>query len=213
MAEQHTRRTGRPPNVIVLLRDTKDSATRWAARGLGPVTVVPGLAWTLVVPAGPPRSSAPYDDELALLGGRPVPRRLRPTACLVADPDRLAIQLQASTWRAPTRWVVWSRGIGLIRVGDLEFAPPELVGRLLAPTRASGDRVLQILTRDGREPAAVADELLAALALPGEGVLSGRVDAARLPGAVRVEPGEHRVARFDAEMRDQERAKDQGGRR
>ena len=52
----------------------------------------------------------------------------------------------------------------------------------------------------------VADELLEALALPGAGVLSGRVDAATLPGALRVEPTDHLVARFDAVAQDEHQA-------
>jgi hypothetical protein len=200
--------------ALVLVRDTRGSAPKWARRGLGPVTVVPGLAWTLVVPAGPARSAPPYDDELALLGGRPVPRSLRPSAVLVADQDRLAIQVQGPSWRAVIRWLVWTRGVGLTRVPDLEAAPPQLVARLLAPTRTSGDRLVAVLARDGRHPAEVADELLEALALPGAGVLSGAVDPAGLPGAVRVEPEEHRVARFDAHIGDEERAaREQEGRR
>ena len=178
------------------------------------MTVVPGLAWTLVVPAGPARSAPPYDDELAVLGGRPVPRSLRPSATFVADADRLAVQLQGSSWRAVTRWLVWTRGVGLSRVPDLESAPPQLLARLLAPTRTSGDRLVEVLARDGRHPAQVADALLETLALPGVGVLSGAVDAAGLPGAVRVEPEEHRVARFDAQVGDEDRAaRDRGERR
>ena len=63
-----------------------------------------------------------------------------------------------------------------------------------------------MLARDGRQPALVADQLLEALALPGVGVLAGAVDATTLPGATRVEPEEHRVARFDAQVSDQQRA-------
>jgi hypothetical protein len=192
--------------AIVLLRDTRGSATGWARRGLGPVTVVPGLAWTLVAPAGPTRSAAPYDDELTALAGRPVPRRLRPCACLVAGPDRLTVQVQGPTWRAAQRWLVWTRGVGLSRVPDLETAPPGLVARLLAPTRESGERLTEVLRQDGRLPGVVADELLEALALPGAGVLSGSVDAATLPGAVRVEPEDHLVARFDAVAQDEDQA-------
>jgi hypothetical protein len=172
---------------------------------MGPVTLVPGLAWTLVAPAGPARSAPPYDDELAVLGGRPVPRSLRPSAVLIADANRLAVQVQGPSWRAVTRWLVWTRGIGLTRVPDLESAPPHLVARLLAPTRTSGDRLATLLARDGRRPEQVADQLLDALALPGVGVLSGSVDAASLPGALRVEPEEHRVARFDGHIADQRR--------
>jgi hypothetical protein len=191
---------------MVLLRDTRGSAAGWARRGLGPVTVVPGLAWTLVVPAGPTRSAAPYDDPIVALGGRPVPRRLRPCARLVAGPDRLTVQVQGPSWRASQRWLVWTRGVGLSRVPDLETAPPALVARLLAPTRESGERLTEVLRQDSRLPGVVADELLEALALPGAGVLSGVVDAAALPGAVRVEPEEHLVARFDAVAQDEDQA-------
>jgi hypothetical protein len=192
--------------ALLLLRDTRGSATGWARRGLGPVTVVPGLVWTLVAPAGPTRSAAPYDDPTAALGGRPVPRRLRPSASLVAGSDRLTVQVQGPSWRATQRWLVWTRGVGLSRVADLESAPPGLVARLLAPTRESGERLTEVLGRDSRLPGAVADELLEALALPGVGVLSGQVDPASLPGAVRVEPEDHLVARFDAVAQDEHQA-------
>lgn len=199
--------------TIVLLRDTRGSATSWARRGLGPVTVVPGVAWTLVAPAGPTRSAPPYDDALVALAGRPVPRRLRPCAALVAGPDRLTVQVQGPSWRAAQRWLVWTRGVGLSRVPDLEGAPPALVARLLAPTRESGDRLTQVLRQDGRLPGVVADELLDALALPGAGVLSGGLDAAALPGAVRVEPEDHLVARFDAVAQDEDQAARERGER
>ncbi len=202
-----------PPRALVLVHDTRGAAVRWARRGLGPVLVVPGAAWTLVVPDGPARSAPPYDDELSALGGRPVPRRLRPCACLVADPDRLAVQLRGRSWTARTRWLVWSRGIGLTRVPDLEPAPPQLLGRLLAPARPSAERLLSVLARDNRLPGQVADELLTALELPGAGVLTGAADAAALPGAVRVEPDEHRVARFDAGVRDSRPEVPEGGSR
>jgi hypothetical protein len=202
-----------PDRALVLLRDTRGSATGWARRGLGPVTVVPGLAWTLVVPAGPARSAPPYDDPMTLLAGRPVPRRLRPTACFVAGPDRLAIQVQGPHWRATGRWLIWARGIGLSRVPDLDMAPPGLVARLLAPTRESGERLTDVLARDNRRPAEVADQLLGLLALPGIGILGGSVDAATLPGATLVEPEGHLVARFDAVAHDEhEAARERGDR-
>jgi hypothetical protein len=198
---------------LVLLRDTRGSAATWAQRGLGPVTVVPGPAWTLVAPAGPTRSAAPYDDPATVLGGRPVPRRLRPAACLVAGPDRLTVQVQGPSWRAPRRWLVWTRGVGLSRVPDLEPAPLALVARLLAPMRDAGDRLGDVFARDGRLPAVVADALLESLGLPGAGVLSGRVDPATLPGAVRVEPQEHLVARFDTVALDEDQAARERGER
>jgi hypothetical protein len=198
-----------PPSGVrelVLLRDTRGSASAWAQRGLGPVVVVPGLAWTMVVPAGATRSAPPYDDPVTALGGRPVPRRLRPCACFVAGPDRLTVQVQGPSWRAPQRWLVWTRGVGLSRVADLESAPPALVARLLSPTRDSGGRLTEVLAQDGRVPSAVADALLEALALPGTGLLSGTVEPESLPGAVRVEPQEHLVARFDAVAKDEHEA-------
>jgi hypothetical protein len=201
------------PHALVVMRDTRGSATGWAQRGLGPVTVVPGLVWTLVTPAGPARSATPYDDPTTLLGGRPVPRRLRPTACLVADADRLTVRVQGSSWRAPQRWVVWTRGVGLSRVPDLEPAPLALVARLLSPTRESAGRLTEVFAQDGRLPASVGDALLEALLLPGAGVLSGGVDPSTLPGAVRVEPQEHLVARFDAVALDEDQAARERGER
>ena len=189
--------------VLVLLRERRASAKAWARHGLLPVTVVPGLSWTLVVPAGPSSSASPYDDPVALLGGHPVPRRLRPCAVLVAGPDRLAVRVQGPAVRAPQRWLIWTRGIGLSRVPDLPLAPPSMVGRLLAPTRTSAAALVDVLARDSRLPSEVADDLLGVLGLPGAGILSGRVAAAGLPGATRVDPSPAHVVRFDRHTADE----------
>jgi hypothetical protein len=114
----------------------------------------------------------------------------------------LAIRVQGPAVRAPQRWLIWTRGIGLSRVPDLPLAPPSMVGRLLAPTRTSAAALVDVLARDSRLPAVVADDLLGVLGLPGAGVLSGRVDPTGLPGAVRIDPAPAHVGRFDKHTAD-----------
>jgi hypothetical protein len=59
-------------------------------------------------------------------------------------------------------------------------------------------RLDHALRADGRDGADVVDDLLRALDLPGAGVPIGAVQAEHLPDAVRVDPDERVVERFEA---------------
>lgn len=195
------------PAAVLLLRGRADAVQAWARKGLLPVWVVPGPTWTLVVPADEPRSAPPYDDPVALLGGRPVPVRLRPSLCLVADGQRAVVGVHAAMRAAEQRWLVWTAGVGTAQVDAL---PPASVGLLAALVGGpAGDgtraRLEDALRPDARAGGDVVDDLLRALGLPGAGVPVGAVAAAHLPDAVRVDPDAKVVARFDALMADESR--------
>ncbi len=186
------------PAALLLLRGRVDDVRGWARKGLLPVWLVPGVAWTLVVPAAEPVAAPPYDDPVALLGGRPVPSRLRPSLCVVADGPRAVVAVHQSSRRASQRWLVWGEGVGLTRVDGLPHAPVALLTEAAAGRgHAARDRVREALVADGRRAVDVADDLVRALGLPGAGVLLGAVRAGDLPDAERVDPEEDVVARFD----------------
>jgi hypothetical protein len=188
------------PTALLAVRGRLDGVRSWARGGLLPVWVVPDVAWTLVVPAGPPSSRPPYDDPVAMLGGRPVPGRLRPALLLVADRDRAVLTVQAAGRGAQRRWLTWSRGVGLTDLPDLPRAPLGLLATLAGDAdRGERSAALSSAVRgDGRSGAAVVEDLLRALGLPGAGLAVGAVRAGDLPGALRVEPDAQVVARFDA---------------
>ena len=135
----------------------------------------PGAAWrrSPSCPAWPgPSSSRPgrpaaprrTTTRSRSLGGRPVPRRLRPAACLVAGagPARPA---GAGTELAGAAALAGLDPRRRAEPGAATWSPrrPPLVARLLAPTRESGrpaDR--RCSPRTAGCPAQVADELLEA---------------------------------------------------
>lgn len=183
------------PSALLLLRGPADAVKAWARKGLLPVWVIPGVTWTLVVPADVPRSGPPYDDPVALLGGRPVPARLRPSVCLVADGARAVVAVHESARPAVQRWLVWTAGVGPSRVEGLPHAP---VGLLAAVVDGDRPRLDDALRPDGRAGEDVIDDLLRALDLPGAGLPIGAVRPDHLPGAARVDPDDRVVAKFEA---------------
>jgi hypothetical protein len=186
-----------PAAAMLLLRGRSGAVQAWARKGLLPVWVVPDLAWTLVVPADQPRAAEPYDDPVALLGGRPVPARLRPSVCLVADGQRAVVAVHESARTAVQRWLVWTPGVGASRVKGLPHAPVRLLADL-AGGHAARERLAAALRPDHRSGADVVDDLLRALELPGAGLPLGAVEPGHLPDAVRVDPDERVVERFDS---------------
>jgi hypothetical protein len=187
------------PAALLLLRGRVDDVRSWARTGLLPAWLVPDPAWTLVVPAGPPASAPPYDDPVALLGGRPVPSRLRPSLCLVADGPRAVLVVQEAGRRAQPHWLVWSQDLGPARTPELPAASPAMVAHVTGPRRRPRvDALRAALAPDARSGRDVVDDVLRALGLPGAGLPLGAVHARDLPGAERVDPDAAAVARFDA---------------
>jgi hypothetical protein len=186
------------PTSLLLVRGRAPEVRSWARHGLLPVWVVPDPAWTLVVPAGEPAAAHPYDDPVAVLGGRPVPSRLRPCICLVVDGPRAVVAVQQRSRRAIRRWMVWGEGAGLARVEGLPLASTALVAEVVGLRAPSGARMIrEVLAADGRRSVDVVEDLLAAAGMPGGGLMSGQVAAADLPDAARVEPAPDTVERFD----------------
>ncbi len=190
------------PRVLLVARGRLDGVRSWARKGLLPVWIVPDVAWTLVVPAGPPAVAPPYDDPVALLGGRPLPSRLRPSLCLVADGPRAVVTAHEAGRLSRPRWLVWSRGAGLQRVEELPRLALSALADLAAPRPGTShlDRLRAALATDERSGADVVDDVLRALGVPGPGVTIDAVRAGDLPGAVRIDPDDRVVARFDAHV-------------
>lgn len=194
------------PAAVLLLHGRSQAVQTWARKGLLPVWVVPGLTWSLVVPAAAPRSVAPYDDPVAILGGRPVPSRLRPSLCLSADGQRAVVVVHAAGRPAVQRWLVWTSGVGVSRVQGLPHAPVGLLAELTGGRgRALRGRLDDALSPDDRTGADVVDDLLRALELPGAGVPIGAIEVEHLPDAVRIEPDQRVVERFDSLVADESR--------
>jgi hypothetical protein len=210
------------PTALLAVRGQVDGVRTWVSGGLVPAWVVPAASWTLIVPAGPPATAPPYDDPVTMLGGRPVPGRLRPAVMLVADGNRAVVTVQVAGRSARRRWLVWSRGVGMADVADLPRAPLGLLAHLAGDGDQAGsgpalgaarrrDALRAALAGDERTGARVVDDLLAALELPGTGIAAGRVEVAALSGALRVDPDRQVVARFDAVAQQESQAVRAGG--
>jgi hypothetical protein len=185
------------PPALLLLRGDADSVAAWARTGLVPTWLVPGADWTLLVPAGPTASAAPYDDPVSVLCGRPTPARLRPSLCLVADGPRAVVVVHEGGRRAEPRWLVWTQDVGRTRTPELPAASPRLVAAVAGAGPRGAEALAATLFADSRSGTDVVDDVLRALALPGAGLPLGAVRAADLPGAVRVNPDPEAVTRFD----------------
>jgi hypothetical protein len=163
--------------------------------------VVPLGDWTAVLPTERrSRAEPPYDDAVAVLAARPVPRRLRGAVGFFTVDDRAVMTVQGPGWRASIRWLVWAPGDGVVRAPHLELArpsdlvaaagrgaDPRAVARVVAERHGSADRLIT--------------ELLAVLGLPGSDLVGPGIG---LRGQV-VAPTAQAVARFDARMAEQAR--------
>jgi hypothetical protein len=191
---------------MLLLAGEPDSVASWAHRGLVPVHVVPLDGWTAVLPAGPSRAMAPYDDTLMSFAGRPVASRLRPAIGLFVVDDLAVISAQRSRWRATQRWFVWSPGEGVVRTRWLSAGrPADLVAAAGTAGKAALRGVRDILVDGGGDAPGLLGELLVMLDLPGSELLDGGQDPVALPGSSIVEPGGHDVARFERIVSDEVR--------
>jgi len=182
---------------LLLLRGDAERALSWASKGLVTVDVVPQQqGWVAVVPAGPASAVAPpYDDPVAALLARPVPRRLLPAIGVATVGPRLVLGLVPAVLRPRRRWLVWEPGAGLVRPGSL---PAATIADLAAIARHPQAReALTRMLRDGRGDAdGLARDIFATLELPGAGLLTDP-PAADAPGVRRVEPSSKDVGRFE----------------
>ncbi len=184
---------------LLLVRAKPGPLAAWVRRGLVACDVVPLGEWTALRPAeGSSRASAPYDDAIAVLAGRPLPLRLRAAIGFFVVEHRAVISLQPKGFRPSHRWLVWEPGTGPVRTPGLEVArPPDLV--TAARARTSPAKLHQVLKDDSGDAPALLRRLLDVLGLPGADLLAAG-DQHR--GQV-VTPTAQAVARFESRMAEQ----------
>jgi hypothetical protein len=173
----------------------------WLRRGLVACQVVPLGAWSAVLPTERrSRAEPPYDDAVAVLAARPVPRRLRGALGFFTVDGRAVVTAQGPGWRDVVRWLVWEPGVGVVRAPHLELArPSDLVA---AAGGTADDRgVAQVVAEHNGSADRVITDLLSVLGLPGADLVGPDVG---LRGQV-VAPTAQAVARFDARMAEQAR--------
>lgn len=184
-------------NLLLLLRSDTHRVTAWLRRGSVPAYVAPVGGWTAVVPAGSQaRSSAPYDESVTMLVGRPVPSGLRAALCFAVVDGRAVLVLHPPGWRAVPRWLIWQSGQG--PTGPTPFPsvrPADLVA-VAGISREDLPRVEAVLRDADQSPDDLLRDLIDALGLPGVELLEdGAVRHAS--GAALVEPDERSVRRFE----------------
>ena len=186
---------------LLLVSGEPGPVSAWLRRGLVACQVVPLGAWTAVLPTERrSRAEPPYDDAVALLAARPVPRRMRGALGFFTVDGRAVVTAQGPGWRDAVRWLVWEPGSGVVRAPHLELASP---ADLLAAAARAGDAraVTQVVTQRNGSADRVITDLLDVLGLPGSDLVGPGVG---LRGQV-VAPTAQAVARFDARMAEQAR--------
>ncbi|MFC6707456.1 hypothetical protein [Flexivirga alba] len=187
------RGSARRSGVLLLHGDIK-TASAWVRQGIVPSYVVPLAGWTAVVPGGPSPASSPYDDAVRVLLARRVPTRMRAAIGFFRLDDRAVIVVHPRGWRALPRWLVWERGDGVSSLPGLPAARPSDMAMAAGVVPESVRALREILTDRSTLADDVLADLMGALALPGERLLSGQVKDAE--GAALVEPTTKAVERF-----------------
>ena len=184
---------------LLLVRAKPGPVSGWVRRGLVACDVVPLGEWTALLPAErASRASAPYDDAIAVLAGRPLTLRLRPALGFFVVDHRAVISLQPRGLRPSHHWLVWEPGTGPVRTPGLSVVrPPELVAA--ARSRTSASAVHQVLKDDSGDAPGLLRRVLEVLALPGTDLLTPS-DA---PRGLVVAPTAQAVARFESRMAEQ----------
>jgi hypothetical protein len=191
--------SARAPRGLLLVRGEPARASRWVRRGLVTCDVVPRGEWTALVPAErTSRASAPYDDPVATLVGRPVPAGLRPALGFFVVDERAVVTVRTRGWRDVQRWLVWEPGSGRVPVPALDVArPPDLVAA--AQARTGPAAVAAVVADRSGDATGWLRGLLAVLGLPGSELL----DAGTSPRGQVVAPTAQAVARFESRMAEQ----------
>ena len=193
--------SARASRGLLLVRGEPARASGWVRRGLVACQVVPQGEWTALVPAErASRASAPYDDAMATLVGRPLPGRLRPALGFFVVDDRAVVTVRPRGWRAGQRWLVWEPGQGRVPTPELAPArPPDLVAA--ARARSGPAAVAAVVSDRSGDATGWLRGLLAALGLPGGELLAPGAD----PRGQVVAPTAQAVARFESRMAEQAR--------
>ncbi len=140
--------------------------TRWAATGLIPVWLGSGSQWSLLKPAEP---NPAQPDLVTLLGGRPIPNRLRPAVLVVAESTRVLLGAYPKGAGSGRRWLVWVRGVGVVRPSQLPSTSGVGLLQLAGIRDDRSAKLRELLAGDHRSGEVMADQLCQILALPSPG--------------------------------------------
>ena len=185
---------------LLLVGAEQGPVSSWVRRGQVACELVALLEWTALLPAEPlSRAQAPYDDPVAMLAARPVPRRLRPGLGFFVVGERAVVTVQGRGWRPGQQWLAWEPRVGARRLDGLPPArPSDLVA---AAGHGLAGSVLEVLRSTGGDADRTIADLMSVLRLPGSDLV---LDTARPRGQV-VAPTAQAVSRFDARMHEQAR--------
>ncbi|PID96014.1 MAG: hypothetical protein CSA84_07225 [Actinomycetales bacterium] len=183
---------------LLLVRADPDLAAAWAASGLVAVYVAAlGDGWTAIMPSDARAvTAAPYDDPVAVLLGRQVPRRLTGAIGVAQVGPRVVLSVVPHVLRPRRGWLVWEPGQGMVRVRHLA---PATAGQLAATAgrREAGPAVSRLLHEARGTPVTVLQEVFGALGLPGHDLAVGDREPSAMPGARLVRPRRQGVEVFD----------------
>ncbi len=204
---------------IWLTRGRSDAVTRWAARGVVPLHVIPVDGWTAILPAGESRAAAPYDECLPIMAARPMPHRMRPALGFFVIEGRAVVSARPRGLRSVARFVVWEPGSGVMRSPGLAMAAPADLLRVSGrrtPRGAEGRgrpevELRDLLRRPDGSPQELLREVMAVLELPGRRLLLGADRPADAPGVVTVQPSRRTVHRFDDAAHEETALRDELG--
>jgi hypothetical protein len=191
--------TGRARGLLLVGADPAP-VTTWVRRGQVACELVGLLEWTALLPAEPhSRARPPYDDPVALLASRPLPRRLRPGLGFFVVGERAVVTVQGRGWRPGQQWLAWEPGAGVRPLGELDPARPSHL--VAAAGHGLPGTVMDVLRSTGGDADHTIADLMSVLRLPGSELV---LDTARPRGQV-VAPTAQAVSRFDARMHEQAR--------
>lgn len=184
---------------LLLLRAAPSGVRTWLRRGTVPAHLVGYADWTVVVPAGDPPTSAPYDDGLHVSMSRPVPRSLRPSLGLFVLDARVYLVARSQERSAPARWAVWDQRSGTQVLPDHAHLSAEHLTGLAGLESSRSAAVATTLAHTDATPARWVRTLLDELALPGselldQGALDARVDL------VTITPASRHADRFERQL-------------
>jgi hypothetical protein len=185
------------------MRGGIDPVSKWAARGVVPLRVIPLDGWTAAVPAGESLAAAPYDECLPMLAARRVPGRLRAALGFFVIDGKAVITVQPRALRAQARYIVWEPASGVMRSPGLAVAGPQDLQRAARrPGGRAGRELRELLRSPGDDACGLLAEVMDTLGLPGRELL-GATGASAIAGSVVVEPGRRAVAGFDEAAQDE----------
>lgn len=186
-----------------MVQAPQDEVEAWVRTGIVPAQVVPAGVWTLVVPAGPSRASAPYDDALTVLANRAVPASLGRALGFYAIGGRGIVVVHEGRRGRRPRWIFWEPRFTVETVSAMPAAHPDQLVTL-ADTGGEAVRraVHEVLSTPGQDPVEMLQALVRALRLPGADLVGNATGAALRDGAVSVEPDPKHLRWFRDAVRD-----------